>query len=97
MKVFLSIFLFISTILFTEVWVELYSNNKAEFCLLDMQSEGKSDTDTSENSEDDVEFDYWKIEIGNSWEQLSQTICSNKKNQIPHFMEIPNPPPQHRA
>ena len=94
MKVLFSIFLFMSALFITDVWVAIYSEGQVEFCLTDLQGEGKSDTDTSENSEDDAEFDSWNPETSNSSDQLTQKFHSNRFYIVPHFMEIPNPPPE---
>ena len=94
MKVLLSFLLFFSALLFTEVWVAIYGEAEVELCLIDLQGEGKSDTDTSENSEDDAEFDSWNLETSNSLDQLTQKFCTNRFCIVPLFQETPNPPPE---
>lgn len=94
MKILVSILLILSSVIFTEIVLDLLTLREVKISLFELSHEGKTDTDTNENWEEDTEIEY--LQLGTFQFDTSLTVKHDNQNYFAfgHFQEIPNPPPE---
>lgn len=88
------LFLLVFTVTASEEVVELYELIHHRISLIDSNSDGIPDSDTSENSEDDTELNLNFIAITSLGKKQKFKLDNFKNSYFELFMEIPQLPPE---
>ena len=94
MKIFVSILLILSSVIFTEIIVDLCNMTELKHSLAELGNEGKTDTDTTEIGEEDSELEYFNLSSLAINASLTRPHKENNFSAFGHFQEIPDPPPE---